>query len=405
MHYTNKKRDPLVIGTYRVLLFLCLCFSIFIPRILAAQTASVNTPRAEVVLNFNEFDYNLRKSVLVINSYHQGHPWTDGITRGVLRTFSKRNAHVEIHIENLDSKRIVNPELWNTILIQKLESYPAEYLDLIIVSDDNALNALIDIGHKYHSIPIVFCGISHAPEKITEICHSFVGVKEYLPHKENLELGMRLFPETENIVVITDNSETGISHRIAAEKAIDEVLPENIRVILLDGTTGLTTPEMVRQLKTLPEKTLVLFSIWQIDGDGNYWDPEKYYRLYAEACDVPVFIVTDVGLREGFLGGHISVSENQGELAAELGLKILYRGYQPDKLIYDDNNQWYFNWKELRRWKIARPSLPSGAIVFNRPMAVYREYAFFFLDHAWIDHCIICSAVVNSDLSFSLSQE
>ncbi|MBW6457801.1 MAG: PAS domain-containing protein [FCB group bacterium] len=379
MQYTNRKRDPLIFRAYTAIIIYCFCLTaVCIPQFLTAQTASPYSQRGEVILNANEFDYNLRKNILVINSYHQGHPWTDGITRGILNTFHKRNAHVEVHIENLDSKRIIDPELWDTILKQKLNSYPPEYVDLIIVSDDNALNALKDIGHEYHDLPIVFCGISHAPERFFGQCSCIIGIKEYLPHKENLELGIRLFPDTENIVVITDNSETGISHRTAAEKAIALLALEDVRIIWLDGTKGLTTPEMVRQLKILPEHTLVLFSIWQIDGEGNYWDPEKYYRLYAEACNAPVFLVTDVGLRNGFLGGYISVSEKQGELASELGLKILYQGYRPDRLLYDDENQWYFNWKELMRWKIPRHSLPSGAIIFNRPMAVYREYRLFF---------------------------
>ncbi len=338
-----------------------------------------NTPiNSTIYSNNNGFDQDQCKHILILNSYHQGYPWTDGIIKGILKTFQKEKINAEIHIGNLDTKRIVNPEFWRTALMHKLKSYPPDYLDLIIVSDDNALNTLYDIGHEYHRVPTVYCGISSDPEEMKKICSIFTGVREYLPIDSNIELGLKLFPNTKHIAIVTDNSPTGISHRKEAEKIIQEMDLQDIDIIWLDGTSGLTTLELVNRLKTLPEHSIVIFSIWQIGGNERYRKSQIYYPMFSEACNAPIFINTDVGLGSGFLGGKMSVSEIQGQLAAELGIRLLSGELLENVKPIDDKNEYYFDWKQLKHWGINKRMLPKEATIINRPLTIYRQYKGFF---------------------------
>ena len=330
-------------------------------------------------INTKEFDNNYRKKVLVLNSYHQGHPWTDGITKSILKTFAEHDVNVEIHIENLDTKRIVNKSSWNDVLKQKLEAYPDGYLDLIIVSDDNALNALIKIGHKYHTMPIVYCGISYNPAWYSDICSMFVGVEEYLPFKENIELGLKLFPNTEHIAFVTDHSKTGISHYYSAKQALKNMDLGKMDIIWLNGYNNLNTAELSYRLANLPENTIVMFSIWQIDGDGRFWDPIEYYPVLAENSNAPVFAMTDIGVENAFLGGLVSSSTIQGKLAAELGVQILFGELVDDVTCINDENIYYFNWQQLKKWNISLSDIPSDAVIVNKPETVYSQYRTYFL--------------------------
>ncbi len=331
-----------------------------------------------VKVNKAKLDQNYQKRVLVINSYHQGHPWTDGVTKGILDKFNERDVNVEIHIENMDTKRIVNKTSWNEILKEKLEAYDSDYLDLIIVSDDNALKTLYDIGHEYHKVPIIYCGVSVDSEEYHDSYPMIVGIEEYLPFKENIELGLKLFPETEHIAIVTDNSITGLSHRHLAANALNAFPLGNIDVICLDGSTGMTTDELSSQLQDLPENTIVLFSIWQIDGDNRFYDPDKYYPLLAAHSNSPIFTVTDIGVENAFLGGKITVSHVQGEQAAELAVQLLFGELLDNINPIKDKNAYYFNWMKLSKWNIDICDLPEDAIIVNKPLTVYGQYRTYF---------------------------
>lgn len=336
-------------------------------------------------LNYNALEYDLRKNVLILNSYHQGYAWTDGIVEGILEAFRDEKINAEIHIENMDTKRILDPEIWKKNLQVKMESYPPKYLDLILVSDDDALYTLLDIGQQYHDVPVVFCGVNREPEEIREICPMFIGVPDNIPFGDNIDLALKLFPDTRQIAIVTDNSSTGISHRVTAENAIAERNLPGIEWIWLDGTKGLTTPELIRAIRGLPEKSVVIFSIWQIDGKLQFWDPAIYYKEILASSPVPVLTNTDVGLYEGFLGGRITGAKHQGYEAGKLGVRIL-KGETPVSIeIPDDLNEYYFDWMQMRRWKIRKSELPKNSIIINRPLAIYRQYTLFF----WITLSLI----------------
>ncbi|MEA2076455.1 MAG: ATP-binding protein [Candidatus Marinimicrobia bacterium] len=339
-----------------------------------------DSDHVHININMEALDLNYSKKVLILNSYHQGHPWTDGVTKGILDKFVEHDVNVEIHIENMDTKRIVDKKSWNDFLKQRLKAYPGGYLDLIIVSDDNALYTLYKIGHKYHNIPIVYCGISEDIARHSDSCSMFIGVEEYLPFKENIELGLKLFPETEHIAIVTDRSRTGATHYYTAKQTLKNIDLEDIDIIWLNGYKGINTAELNNRLGNLPENTIVLFSIWQIDGDGRFWDPVKYYPQYSKASNAPMFTVMDLGIYDAFLGGKVTVAETQGHLAAELGIQLLSGELIENLTRVSDQNIYYFNWKELNRWNIRIKDLPENAIIVNKHLTVYSQYrTFFFL--------------------------
>lgn len=379
MHSEEIKRDRVV---YMAMIYsrirsivgkAVLGFLLFFPLFSNAQEDTV-------LINTGAMDVNYSKKVLILNSYHQGYPWTDRMTKSILDKFIDRDINVQVHIENMDTKRILNKKIWLEFLRQKLDSYPKGYLDLIIVSDDNALYSLYKIGHHYHSVPIVYCGVAEDMLRHADTCSMFIGVEEYLPFKENIELGLKLFPKTEHVAIVTDKSKTGISHYYSAREAIRGMDTGDLDLIWINGYNDISTPEMMHRLETLPENTIVIFAIWQIDGDNRYWDPIKYYPEYSRVSNSPIFTVVDIGIENAFVGGKVTIPENQGELAAELGIQLLYGELLEDLPRLKDKTEYYFNWEELNRWNIKIRDLPRGSSILNKPETVYNQYrTFFFL--------------------------
>ena len=322
----------------------------------------------------------LPKKIFILHSYHQGHPWTDGITKGILDKFNETDLPVDIHIEYLNTKRVLDKASWKEDLKLKLDSNPKDYLDLIIISDDNALRTMYKLGHEYHNTPIIYCGVTEDITRWAGTCSMFFGVEEYLPFKENINLGLKLFPETEHIAFVVDRSPTGASHMYAAKKAIKEMNIPDEKIIWLKAFEGMNTTQMINELSNLPENTIVIFSIWQIDGEKRFWDPRKYYPIYAEACNAPIFSVMDVGVDNAFVGGKVTVSETQGKMVADFGIQLLYGELLENLKRVPDHTEYIFNWEELNRWDIKVKDLPEGSKIINKPITVYSQYkTFFFL--------------------------
>ena len=334
----------------------------------------------EILLNTDKMENDFRKKVLIINSYHQGHPWTDGVTKGILDVFKNEEVDFETHIENMDTKRILNTQSWGKILTDNISSFPPGYLDLIIASDDNAVFSLFTLNPKIQNIPVVYCGITNEQILLSDTSKKFIGFQEYLPFVENIDLALKLFPNTQHIAIVTDNSRTGIVHKYTAEKDIANYHNKDLDYIWLDGSTGLITTELIYKLSHLPENTVVLFSLWQVDGEGRFWDPLKYYPELAKVCNSPIFTTTDVGIDNAFLGGMVTVSGNQGKIAAQMAVKVLNGTPLSEIKDVHDKNEYIFNYQELKRWNISQKYLPENSTILNKPLTVYNQYkTFFFL--------------------------
>lgn len=357
-------------------LFCCMIVSLAVgfSLPLSAETALQEQRR----VNSRELDRISHKNVLFINSYHYGYSWSDGVLDAVYKRFVAGDIDIRLHTLHLDSKRISNSAAWEKLLVHKMESYPPDYFDLIIASDDNAFNTLLTAGHQYHQVPVVFCGVAEKDETIRNKCPRFFGVKDHIPFYENIKLGLKLFPATENIAIITDNSETGVSHRKIAEMAVSQIDLRDVNLIWLDGSKGLRTAELIARLKKLPENTFVIFSIWQVGGNRVYREMHKYYPLITEASNAPMFTTTDLGLKKGFLGGYVSSSQQQGDLSAKLALKFLSGKSTEYTGFFEAGNECHFNWKQMKRWGIKKRQLPDETFIFNRPMTIYQQYAIFF---------------------------
>lgn len=98
------------------------------------------------------------KKILLVNSYHQGYQWSDGIESAVQNSIKEKG--IELKIFRMDSKRnsdegfIKNKALEAKTLIEEYNP------DVIITADDNAFKYLIMPYYKNTKQPVVFCGVN-----------------------------------------------------------------------------------------------------------------------------------------------------------------------------------------------------------------------------------------------------
>ena len=98
------------------------------------------------------------KKVLFIDSYHEGYPWSDGITAGVKEVIGASGAELKIH--RMDTKRNSSTEFKEKAALEAkalIESYKP---DVVVACDDNASKFLIAPYYKGKDLPFVFCGVN-----------------------------------------------------------------------------------------------------------------------------------------------------------------------------------------------------------------------------------------------------
>ncbi|MCP4297952.1 MAG: hypothetical protein GY786_20380 [Proteobacteria bacterium] len=112
---------------------------------------------------------NLKK-VLIVNSYHQGYDWSDGIENGVLQALGIDaeppfksgycNDTLEVRITRMDTKRNQDSEYLEKKSLKVKNFIDTWAPDVVIASDDNAAKQLIMTHYKNSSTPFLFCGVN-----------------------------------------------------------------------------------------------------------------------------------------------------------------------------------------------------------------------------------------------------
>lgn len=82
--------------------------------------------------------------------------------------------------------------------------------------------------------------------------------------KEDIEFIRNLFPQTENIAIISDNSYAGLSQMKYVENEIAEHFPD-LQIIHIDGRT-MDMAQARQAMKNLPERTAAMLCVWRYDS-------------------------------------------------------------------------------------------------------------------------------------------
>jgi PAS domain S-box-containing protein len=101
--------------------------------------------------------------------------------------------------------------------------------------------------------------------------------------------------------------------------------------------------------------------------------------MVVGVANAPIFVLADVLVVRGAVGGYVSSYASQGRIAAEDVLKIL-GGEKPQSIPVESGpNVYLFDWQALKRWGLKERNLPAESIVLNRQptlMDAYGRYVF-----------------------------
>lgn len=335
-----------------------------------------------------------RKRVLVLHSYYQGYKWTDDENRGIESVLKPVIGTNNLYIEYMDTKKI-----FGDLYSQRLyEVYKLKYknfkFDAIMVTDNNAFEFM----RKYRDdlfpgTPVVFCGVNYFDEYHIKAQTFITGINEENDLKACVEMMLKLHPKTKQIVFINEWTTTGQG----VHKAFLKIIPHFQGLVQFSLLEDVKIEELLNQLVSLSEDSLVLYTAFSRDKSGKLFDYDEIISLIASRCKVPIYTTNEFNLGLGVVGGLVVHGYDQGEAAAKMTLRIL-QGEKPEDIpvMMTSPKRNVFDYAQMQRFGISRTHLPKNSLIVNLPQTFYFKYK------KWVDGIIVVLVMLLSIISVLL---
>ena len=330
---------------------------VFINYFLLIQTTSV------FALNSEE----KKIEILFISSFESNFISIEDQLNGIKKELNN-NAH--ILIEYMNSKTfnsVENEETFYNLLKYSLENY--DKIDAVIAGDDDATEFCIKYRDDlFKDIPISFLGVQDFDRLNRALeCELVSGVSEVESIKANIELIKTLHP---NVDTITFIDTYGI---LTYEEIVADYPDINFQWIL---TEDKTLSEVQSILSNLSSNNAVIQLYIKKFKDIDTLDRNTINKTIAESCVAsPIYSILNYDVGQGSIGGKVINHFIQGQKAASIALNLL-NGYDTKELFIadDEANQYFFDYKSLKKFNIKTSDLPEGSVVINHPKELIKEY-------------------------------
>jgi PAS domain S-box-containing protein len=309
-----------------------------------------------------------RKEVLYINSYSKGLEWSDPITQAVEDRMRNSGYDINLHIEYMDEKRYQDPSYETMLATLYRYKYANRSFDVIIVSDDNAF-AFIKKHRQdlFPNTPVVFCGLNYFSDDVLKGQTNITGIVEQYDVKDTVATALRLQPSVRHIYVINDRSVTGAANK----KNIEQLIPEFSSQADVTFLENYSMAELEDKVASIPQNSIILLMTFNQDRLGTDYTYDESIRLIRKHAKVPVYGIWEMYLGKGIVGGMLTSGYEQGNLSAQIGIRIL-QGESPSQIpvIRNPPNRYMFDNTELSLFGISTANLPPGSILINQPTPV-----------------------------------
>lgn len=322
-----------------------------------------------VVINAEAIETH--RNILIINSYHKGLSWTDDQTDGITSILKNSETRCAIYTEYMDWKNYPTLENLNQMYSYLKYKYSNKPLDLIITTDDAALEfALKNRTELFSNAPVVFSGVNYeGVQKITQGYSRVSGIIEQINPEKTIKAALKINPELKEVYVVFDNTESGLSTGALTIQTLQKQYPD----IKVSPLTGRKTEDVINQVGQVSGDSIILITTYYIEGEGVTDGFEDFCRMVSAASKVPVYDLYDFGIGNGIIGGSMLSGRSQGENAGKLAVKIL-EGEDIWGIQELNTARYIFDFRELQRFGIPLSRVPKGSEIINNPFTFFETY-------------------------------
>ena len=353
---------------------LCLCM-LLAPLFVRSQ----ETPERECILIVSSYNPDTRRMARFITEFEQ-----QILALGI---------PCDICIETLECKGIADAALWMSLIDNMITRYESRSLRAVVLLGQEAWASFVSLGRIPEGV-MCFCGFVSSngvmlpppPDSLqtwkprsveyqgmTDSLKTVGGMLNRYNIRRNVELIRSLYPQVENIALVTDNTYGGISLQALVREEWKHY--PDLNLILVDSRQG---EEAVHEAyASLPPRSAVMLGTWRVGCDGEYLMQRSLIELVQSNPRIPVFSITRTCIGDVAIGGYVPEYESGASLIATQIKKYYDTGRIDDVHFHTSKNVYLFDSRKLKEWKIAEYALPKGSVVEDTIAAKLSKYSHY----------------------------
>ena len=334
--------------------------------------------------------------VLIISSYNPDSRQTSDNISNFMEEFQRLGGTCGVELENMNCKSFSESPLWKTRMAGILSKYrDTKEPSLVILIGQEAWAAYLSLEDSVRGdVPVM---TALASRNVVLLPEQGADLKTWMPESldffadfagspiksgfvyqydvaANIRMIKRLYPQTEHIAFISDNSYGGVTLQAHVLKEMKK-FPE-LSLILLDGRVN-TIYTISDKLHSLPPRTVLLMGTWRVDMNDGYFMRNATYAMMEAAPGLPAFSITSVGIGYWAVGGVVPVYRALGRDMARQAVRVLANPKNSEIEIISCET--VMDGKLVKERKLDIASIPGPIRLVNVTPGFYEQYKY----HIW----------------------
>ena len=334
--------------------------------------------------------------VLIISSYNPDSRQTSDNISNFMEEFQRLGGTCGVELENMNCKSFSESSLWKTRMAGILSKYrDTKEPSLVILIGQEAWAAYLSLEDSVRGdVPVM---TALASRNVVLLPEQGADLKTWMPESldffadfagspiksgfvyqydvaANIRMIKRLYPQTEHIAFISDNSYGGVTLQAHVVKEMKK-FPE-LSLILLDGRVN-TIYTISDKLHSLPPRTVLLMGTWRVDMNDGYFMRNATYAMMEAAPGLPAFSITSVGIGYWAVGGVVPVYRALGRDMARQAVRVLANPKNSEIEIISCET--VMDGKLVKERKLDTASIPGPIRLVNVTPGFYEQYRY----HIW----------------------
>lgn len=336
--------------------------------------------------------------VLIISSYNPDAGRTSSNISDFMEEFQRLGGTNTVALENMNCKSFSEAPFWEKRMAGLLSKYQNDKSPaLIVLIGQEAWAAYLSLEDSVRGNTPVVSALSSRNAIL--LPGDTIDLKTWMPEsvdfftdfpdspikagfvyeydvEANINMVKQMYPDTENIAFISDNSYGGVAMQAYVVKEMKK-FPE-LDLILLDGRVN-TIYTICDRLHELPEHTAVLMGTWLVDMNDGYFMRNATYAMMEAAPALPTFSLSSAGLGYWAVAGIVPAYRALGKEMARQSYRLLTDPQDGNTHMEVIPNETILDGKLVKEKKLNITGLPQPVKMLNVTPSFYEQYKY----HIW----------------------
>ena len=336
--------------------------------------------------------------VLIISSYNLDAGRTSSNISDFMEEFQRLGGTNTVALENMNCKSFSEAPFWEKRMAGLLSKYQNDKSPaLIVLIGQEAWAAYLSLEDSVRGNTPVVSALSSRNAIL--LPGDTIDLKTWMPEsvdfftdfpdspikagfvyeydvEANINMVKQMYPDTENIAFISDNSYGGVAMQAYVVKEMKK-FPE-LDLILLDGRVN-TIYTICDRLHELPEHTAVLMGTWRVDMNDGYFMRNATYAMMEAAPALPTFSLSSAGLGYWAVAGIVPAYRALGKERARQSYRLLTDPQDGNTHMEVIPNETILDGKLVKEKKLNITGLPQPVKMLNVTPSFYEQYKY----HIW----------------------